>query len=95
MQGSTSSGFKCEIDDSVLHEWDFIKAMVKLKNLEDTDSKEIDFVMISIEIENLIFPDKGKAFEKHIAETNGGKKPTDVVIKELYEIIQSNDQLKN
>ena len=92
--GTTSSGFKFEIDENIKKDWRFIQKLTRLKELEDSDSKEVDFINIMADIERLVFADKGKAFEKFIASKNNGLMPTDVVLKELIEIIRS-DETKN
>lgn len=91
IKGVTSSGFKYEIDENIKKDWRFIQKLTKLKELEDSDSKEVDFINIMADIEKLIFADNGKAFEKFIASKNDGHMPTDIVLKELIEIIRGDD----
>lgn len=95
MKGTTTSGFEFEIDDRILTDWRFVSELTNLKDLEDSDSKEIDFIGSMKNIEKLIFKDNGKAFEKHIASQNDGAVPTDVLLKELLEIIKSKAETKN
>lgn len=95
MQGITESGFEYNINDAVLRDWSFVKAMAEIKYLEESDSEEIDFINISAKLEKILFKDGGKAFEKHIASLNDGFVPTDVLIKELFEIIKSRPETKN
>jgi len=96
IKGKTSSGFKYEIADEILKDWRFVQSMSKLKELEDnSDSIELDFINIMAEIEKLIFSDKGKAFEKHLANKNNGFIPTDIFLAELLEIIKHDDSTKN
>lgn len=94
IKGVTSSGFEYEINENIKQDWRFVQKLTKLKELEESDSKEIDFINIMADMESLIFADKGKAFEKHIASKNDGLVPTLVVLKELLEIIK-NKETKN
>lgn len=94
IKGTTSSGFEYEINENIKKDWRFIQKLTRLKELENSDSKEIDFINIMADIEALIFADKGKAFEKHIASKNDGIVQVDVILKELLEIIKS-DATKN
>lgn len=94
IKGTTSSGFKYEINENIKKDWRFVSNLTKLKQLEDSDSLEVDFINVMAEIESIIFSDKGKAFEKHIMKNNEGIIPTDVVLAELMEIIK-NDATKN
>lgn len=95
MVGTTSSGFKFDISDDILKDWRFVKCMAEFKNLEESDSQEVDFINATAKLESILFKDKGKAFEKHIASQNDGLIPTDVLMTEIFEIIQSNDEVKN
>lgn len=95
MKGTTTSGFEFEIDDRILSDWRFVSEMANLKDLEDSDSKEVDFIVSMKNVEKLIFKDNGKAFEKYIASQNDGTVPTDVLLKELLEIIKSKAETKN
>ena len=96
IKGETSSGFEFEIDERILKDWGFIKKLSKLKELEDnSESMEVDFINIMADIENIIFVDKGKAFEEHIAKKNEGMMPVDIVLKELLEVIKGKKETKN
>ena len=67
-----------------------------LKDLEEnSESVELDFVSIMSEMEKILFSDKGKSLEKHIAKLNDGTIPTDVLLKELIEVIKTNEETKN
>ena len=92
--GVTQSGFNYEIDENLKNDWRFISTLTKLKELEDSDSAEVDFINVMADIEKMLFADKGKAFEKHIAKLNEGRVPIDIVLTELLEIIK-NDETKN
>ena len=94
IKGKTSSGFKYKLNDNIKKDWRFIQKLTKLKEIEDSASKEIDFINIMAEIESIIFEDKGKAFEAHIAKNNDGIVPIDIALKELLEVIKG-DETKN
>lgn len=96
LNGRTSTGFEFLISDSVLSDWRLVRNLAKLETLEENpEAIEIDFINVMAEIESIMFKDKGKALEKHIQSQNEGAVPTDVLLKELIEIIRSNNQTKN
>lgn len=96
LEGRTSTGYEFSIDDSVLKDWRLVRNLAKLESLEESsEAIEIDFINVMAEVECIMFKDKGKALEKHIQSLNDGTIPTDVLLKELIEILKSNTQTKN
>lgn len=98
VKGITSSGFKFELDEKKLSDWRVIKNLAKLRDLEDSSDENdvaLEFISIMANIEELIFEDKGKAFEKHILKTNDGIVAPVVALQELLEILKSNKETKN
>lgn len=96
IKGKTASGYEYEIDENVLTDWRFVSKLASLAELEDSsDAIETDFINAMAEIEHVIFKDKGKSFEKHIAKCNGGTVSTEVLLRELIEIIKGNGETKN
>ena len=96
IEGSTSTGYSYCIEDKVLKDWRFVRCLSQLKDLEEnSESVEFDFVSIMSEMEKILFSDKGKSLEKHIAKLNDGTIPTDVLLKELIEVIKTNEETKN
>lgn len=93
--GTTSSGFEYSIDERVFKSWAVVSLLGELAKLEESDSTEIDFINVMAELERNLFTDKGKALEKHIKAANDGFAPTAEVLKNLIEIVQSSQQLKN
>lgn len=98
IKGITTSGFEYSIDERKLSDWRVIKNLAKLKDLEDVSDNEdvaLDFINIMGNIEEIIFADKGKAFEKHILSQNNGIVAPVVALKEILEILKSNKETKN
>lgn len=96
LEGRTSTGYEYSIDESILKDWRFVRNLSKLTELEDnSDAIETDFINIMSELEKIIFADKGKSLEKHIQSLNNGKVPTDILLRELVEIIKSKNEIKN
>lgn len=94
IKGTTSSGYKYQIDERIKTDWNFVRKLALLEELQFSDSKEIDFINIMAEIERIIFADNGKSFEAHIAKKNDGFTPTEVILRELIEIIKG-EETKN
>lgn len=99
IKGITSSGYKYEIEEERLQDWRLLKALAKFKGMSEDDTVEDEQAFEIIEImgtvEEIIFKDKGKAFEKHILKKNNGIVAPVVALKELFEIIKSHQSTKN
>lgn len=96
IKGKTSSGFRYTLKDGVLTDWRIIKKLARLSEMEDeAESSVLDFINIMSDIEEIIFPDKGEAFEKYILDHNDGIIAPQVALKDLMEILKSNEQTKN
>lgn len=94
IKGVTASGFHYELKEGIEKDWRLVQCLTKLKELEDSDSEEIEFINSMATIEKLIFTDKGKALEKYLASKNNDVIPTDEMLKELLDILK-NDSTKN
>lgn len=93
--GVTTSGYKYAIDENILADWRVVKKLAKLKELEESDEGALAFISVMGEIEELIFKDKGKAFEKAILKKNDGIVAPVVCLTELMEIFKQAKQAKN
>lgn len=96
IKGTTSSGFKYEIDENILSDWRVVKKLSQLTKLEgESNDDAMAFILIMSDIEEIIFKDKGEAFEKHILKNNNGIVAPTVALSELFEILKSNSKTKN
>lgn len=95
IEGTTSTGYKFSIPEAIKSDWRFVRKLSELAGLEESEAQEIDFIRIMGDIEKILFPDKGKGLENHIASIKEGTVPTDFLLKELLEIIKTNPETKN
>lgn len=90
MEIKTKSGFKCEIDEKVLDDWRFAKAVV------EAHSKNNDLrAKAAVDMVHLVLRDNEDAFYEHLAKKNGDIITEDVVVKDLGEIISQLKSIKN
>lgn len=95
MKGVTESGFEYEIEDGKLSDWRVVKKLAKLTELASEDEEDaLKFINIMSDIEEIIFKDKGRAFENHILRHNNGAVAPAVAIKDLLSIFK-NSKTKN
>ena len=96
LEGKTSSGFAYSIPEEKLSDWRIIKRLTKLKNIKDDGpDAALTYIGIMAEIEELLFDDGGDAFEENILKANDGAIAPAIALKELLEILTTNQTTKN
>ena len=91
MKVTTKSGFKCEINERVLDDWRFVRAISK-----STSDDANDKLKGAIDIVSLIFGDNEETFYKHLASKDpDGIVSESAVIDDLVSIIDIIKALKN
>ena len=85
MQGETKSGFKYEIDDRVLKDWRFVEAITEADKGKGVAQLEGARKMI-----HLMFGEDYDKFMEHLAAQNDGYVPSEAVMAEVKEILESN-----
>lgn len=90
MQGETNSGFKYEIDERILSDWDFVMLLPKTGS-----ENPIERLTAVNDIAVMLLGDKGlERLKKHIKSKNDGYCPAAAVETEIVSILQSKP-LKN
>lgn len=96
LSGKTTSGYKYNIPEEKLSDWRIVKKLARLKSIDgESDEAVLDFINIMSEIEEILFDDKGEAFETHILKKNDGIVAPAVALQELMEILNSSKTSKN
>lgn len=90
IEGKTKSGFKFSVDERIINDWDLVDA---IGLSESDDASEV--IRGLREIARLVLGNQVDALKKHIAKTNDGFHPSDVMASELAEIITITKELKN
>lgn len=84
IEGTTNSGFNFSIPDGLTEDFRLLKAYKDIRN-GDEEAK----VDAAIDLVSVIFSDddEEKRFYEHLANQNGGRVPSPVLFKELFEIV--------
>ena len=90
MQVKTKSGFKCDINDKVLDDWRFTRAVAKTHADDD-----VERMNAAVDLVSLILRDNEEAYYKYVEKKNGGIVSEDIVTKDLVSIIEQVKELKN
>ncbi len=90
MQVKTKSGFKCDINDKVLDDWRFTRAVAKTHADDD-----VERMNAAVDLVSLILRDNEEAYYKYVEKKNGGIVSEDIVTKDLVSIIEQVKALKN
>lgn len=91
MKVTTKSGFKCDVNERVLDDWRFVKAIAK-----STSDDANDKLRGAIDIVSLIMGDNEEAFYKHLASKDpDGIVSETAVTDDLVSIIDKLKTLKN
>lgn len=90
IKGKTKTGFKFEIDERVLEDWNLLKAIGHAES--EDPSERIRGVMSLAE---LLLGDKEDALKKHIADRNDGFVPTAEMSEAITDILLQAKELKN
>lgn len=86
IKGITSTGFKFEIEDDVLDDWNILKYLKKI------DEGEIEYIIDVVPL--LLGKEQEEKLEKHLKELEGRIRMTSMT-KEISEIMESGKDLKN
>lgn len=90
MEGKTKSGYKYKFDERILSDWRLIQA------ISDSESADASVqIKGTTALVDLIFAEDKQRLLDHIAKKNDGFCPVDAVTREVTEIIQSVNALKN
>lgn len=84
IHGETKSGFEFWIDKRILNDWRFITLIKKM-----TNGSDIEKITSVEEALRLIFGDVYDAFINHISNKNEGFVPSEKIIEEFVEIVNS------
>jgi hypothetical protein len=91
MKVTTKSGFKCDVNERVLDDWRFVKAIAK-----STSDDANDKLRGAIDIVSLIMGDNEEAFYKHLSSKDpDGIVSETAVTDDLVSIIDKLKTLKN
>ena len=90
MQVKTTSGFKCEINDNVLEDWRFTKAVARAHSEDDTERMNA-----AVDLVSLILRENEETYYKYVEKKNNGIVTEDTVTKDLQSIIEQIKSLKN
>ena len=90
MQVKTKSGFKCDINDKVLDDWRFTRAVAKTHADDD-----VERMNAAVDLVSLILRDNEEAYYKYVEKKNGGIVSEDIVTKDLVSIIEQVKAIKN
>lgn len=90
MQVKTTSGFKCEINDNVLDDWRFTKAVARAHSEDDTERMNA-----AVDLVSLILRENENEYYKFVEKKNNGIVTEDTVTKDLQSIIEQIKALKN
>ena len=90
MQVKTTSGFKCEINDNVLDDWRFTKAVARAHSEDDTERMNA-----AVDLVSLILRENENEYYKFVEKKNNGIVTEDTVTKDLQSIIKQIKALKN
>ena len=90
MQVTTTSGFKCEINDNVLEDWRFTKAVARAHSEDDAERMNA-----AVDLVSLILRENEETYYKYVEKKNNGIVTEDTVTKDLQSIIEQIKSLKN
>lgn len=90
MQVKTKSGFKCEINDKVLDDWRFTRA-VALTHSEDDNER----MKAAVNLVSLILRENEEDYYKFVESKHDGIVSEEIVTKDLISIIEAIKALKN
>jgi bacterioferritin (cytochrome b1) len=90
MQVKTKSGFKCDINDKILDDWRFTRAVAKTHADDD-----VERMNAAVDLVSLILRDNEEAYYKYVEKKNGGIVSEDIVTKDLVSIIEQVKAIKN
>ena len=90
MKGKTKSGFKFDVNDAVVDDWETMKAIA------DMDSGDASRVLQgTVKFVNMVLGDNEAALVEHIRSKNNGVCSQESMFNEVMEIIDSMKEIKN
>ena len=90
MKGKTKSGFKFDVNEAVLEDWEVMKAIA------DMDSGDASRILRgTVKFVGMVLGDEEEALVKHIRSKNKGACSQDDMYNEVMEIIDSIKEIKN
>ena len=90
MKGKTKSGFKFDVNEAVIDDWETMKAIA------DMDSGDASKVLRgTVKFVNMVLGEDEKDLVEHIRKKNKGACPQDAMYNEVMEIIDSFKEIKN
>lgn len=90
INGKTKSGYKFEIDERKLDEWDVFEAIA---DMTSGDSKRL--INGTVNFVNIVFGDKKQDLIQFIRNRNNGYCPQESMQALINEIIETANELKN
>lgn len=90
MQIKTKSGFKCTINDKVLDDWRFTKAVAKAHSTDDNER-----MIAAVDLVSLVLRENEENYYKHVEKKNNGIVTEEIVTEDLTSIIEQIKALKN
>ena len=90
MQVKTKSGFKCEINDKVLDDWRFTRAVALTHSDDDSERMKAAVNLVS-----LILRENEEDYYKFVESKHDGIVSEEIVTKDLISIIEAIKALKN
>lgn len=90
MQVKTKSGFKCDINEKVLEDWWFTRAVARTHSDDDTERMNA-----AVDLVSLILRDNEDSYYKYVESKHDGIVSEDIVTKDLVSIIEQIKALKN
>lgn len=92
VKGTTTSGFKFEIDERLAGDYRLLQAIT---TAEDETASDVKKLKASFDIIEFILGDQKEAFIEHVKATNEGFVPFAVVKDEIGEIMEASRKIKN
>ena len=90
MKGETKSGFKSDVNEAVIDDWETMKAIA------DMDSGDASRVLQgTVKFVNMVLGDEETALVEHIRSKNKGACSQESMFNEVMEIIDSIKEIKN
>lgn len=90
MQVKTKSGFKCEINDKVLDDWRFTRAVALTHSDDDSERMKAAVSLVS-----LVLRENEEEYYKFVESKHDGIVSEEIVTKDLISIIEAIKALKN
>lgn len=90
MKGKTKSGFKFDVNEAMLDDWETVKAIADMDSGDASRS-----IQGIVKFVGMILGDDEKLLVDHIRGKNNGACPREVMFEEVVEIINSVKEIKN